>query len=479
MPQVNKTRENIEFLLGHEKVSFSFNGDITPTTTLLQYLRGSYKYKGTKEGCNIGDCGACTIVIAELNNNFLVYKAVNSCLLLLPQIHGKQIITVEHLINNGHLHPVQKAMVNLHASQCGFCTPGFVMSMFSLYKQVNKPSLEDIQETFAGNLCRCTGYNSILKAAFNAFDNKTPDHFELNIQNTIKTLQTIDNSSALFVNKTQTYYTPNNLNDALDYLKKHKQATIVNGATDEAIKLSKQYESDISIIDLNLIKDLNRIDEDNNNLNIGALVNLQDLHEYVGNIYPTFTELLLYFGSKQIRNRATLSGNIAAASPIGDTLPFLMAINAQIKLMGLGTERIVPIKQFIIGYHKTDLKQNELITEIIIPKAKSTNISATYKVSKRLDLDISSVSIGVKLKLNKQNVVIDISVFYGGMAEITKPAVALANFLLNKDWNEENVMAASKLIEKDFNPISDARAEAEGRIIMAQNLFIKFWHEHE
>lgn len=476
---MNNNKKHIDFLLGYKPINVVFDEIITPTTTLLQYLRSLYNLKGTKEGCNIGDCGACTIVIAEIVDNKLVYKAVNSCLILLPQIHGKQIITVEHLEYNNNLHPVQKAMIELHASQCGFCTPGFIMSLFSLYKQTNKPKLEDIQETFAGNLCRCTGYHSILKAAYKAFEiKKEVDHFEQNETITISKLQSFDNSSALFSNANQKYYTPKTLSDALSFIKVNPEAIIVNGGTDEALKFSKINDSEISIIDLNSITELNNISTENNTIHIGANVNLQQLQKYIAKHYPTFANVLLYFGSKQIRNKATLAGNIAGASPIGDTLPFLMAINAKIKIQTFSGERIIPINEFIIAYHKTDLKPNELITEVIIPKPESQNIVATYKLSKRLDLDISSVSIGVKLILTENKKVKDIVVYYGGMAEKTKRANSLCNYLINKEWNEKNVISASNLIEHDFNPISDARAEATGRMVMAKNLFIKFWNEH-
>lgn len=476
MTELNRTY--IEFLLGEKLVKINFNDTLTPTTTLLQYLRKTYHNKGTKEGCNVGDCGACTVVIAEPVNGKIEYKACNSCLMFLPQIHGKQIITVEHLEKNDKLHPVQQAMVDLDASQCGFCTPGFIMSLFSLYKERDQVSKEDILETFSGNLCRCTGYQSILNAAYSAFKNKVPDHFDQNESAIIKTLTNIDANNGIYTNSEQNYFASANLQDALNFKTENTNALILSGATDVGLKVTKNKELLPNIIDLTFVKELKYCKDAGANIEIGAQATLQEIKLFIEKYYPTFTELLNFFGAKQIRNRSTLAGNIASASPIGDTLPFLMAIKASVELQSLNAKRLVSITDFITGYRQTIADSTELITKIILPKPSSREVVKTYKLSKRLDLDISSVSMAVKLKLAKSKVVENIDVYYGGMSAYTQRANSLCEFLIGKEWSEEEVTQAIKLIDEDFTPISDARADAQGREIMARNLFLKFWTEN-
>lgn len=468
----------IQFLLGYKSTEIKFSDDLPPTTTLLQFLRADHNHKGTKEGCNVGDCGACTIVIAEIKNNRLSYQACNACLIFMPQIHGKQIITVEHLANQNQLHPVQSAMVEMGASQCGFCTPGFVMSLFGLYKNKSSINKEDILEAFAGNLCRCTGYQPIIEAAQKAFDIKTNDHFDENENTTIQKLLQINTESKVIKTKSHHYYQPSNLTDALAIKADLPHSIIISGATDVSLRVTKTHENISPILDLSKLNTLEYLRQSNSNIHIGSLTSLQSMKNAINEYYPAFSSLLTFFGSLQIRNKSTLAGNIGSASPIGDTLPFLMAIDASIMVQSLKNKRILKIREFITGYHQTLIEPNELISEIILPLPTSTNIIDTYKISKRKDLDISTVSIAVNLQLNAENKVSQIDIYYGGMSAFTQRAVHVCKQIKGKFWTKVNVQQAALELSKDFSPITDARATAQGRLIMAQNLFLKFWIEH-
>jgi len=476
MPQIT-TQNTIQFLLGYSYTKLTFTDNLPPTTTLLQFLRSDHKHKGTKEGCNVGDCGACTIIIAEIQNNRIIYRACNACLIFLPQIHGKQVITIEHLSHHNHLHPVQNAMIEMGASQCGFCTPGFVMSLFGLYKNKQTITDEDIFETFAGNLCRCTGYQTIIDAAKAAFINKTDDHFDKNEPNTIAILNRITHQNRVIDTNNFKYYSPSNLNEALAIKSDIQNLTIIGGATDVSLRVTKAHENLTPILDLTSVSELDYIQSENKKIRIGSLTTLQVIKEKLQDVFPEFSALLTYFGATQIRNKSTLAGNIGSASPIGDTLPFLMAIDASIILQSSESKRVLKLREFITGYHQTSLQPNELITEVVFP-LPGNNIVDTYKLSKRKDLDIATVSFAACVDLSTNNIVKKIDIYYGGMSAITKRASHLCDLLTGKTWTKDNVMLAKVELSKDFTPISDARATAEGRLIMAQNLFIKFWNEH-
>lgn len=475
----------IQFLLDDKitEIDFSIQSKYKTTTTVLNYLRSLSNHKGVKEGCAEGDCGACTIVIAEIGENEkLIYKTIDSCLVFLPMIHGKQLITIENLAisekNKKTLHPVQKLMVKESGSQCGYCTPGIVMSLFGIYKNYQNPTKEIIEDGLIGNLCRCTGYQPIIEAAQKACIYNGVDHFSKTESETIKLLKKINSKSETLIlkNRQQKYFKPFTLNEALRLRKENPNAIIINGSTDIALRQTKKNELFAEILDLSGVIELKKIKEENSSIVFGAGTTIEQIRNYSEEIFPSLNNILNVFGSLQIRNIATIGGNVCSASPIGDCLPVLFAYGAKIKLQSENSERIIAIEDFIIGYRQTDIKIDELITEIIIPKLDKTYFINSYKVSKRKDMDISTVSGAFKLKLNGEKV-FDILLVFGGMAAVTKRAKETEKLLIGKKWTRENIEIAMKTLAKEFTPLSDARSEAEFRNIAAKNLLLKFYLE--
>lgn len=471
------TSNQIVFVLNDELVTLNFSDQFgrTPTTTVLNYLRSRPGYSGTKEGCAEGDCGACTVVIGTLSDGKVSYSAIDSCLVFLPMLQGKQLLTVEHLGTSAELHPVQAAMVDTDGSQCGFCTPGFIMSLLALYKNHNNPSDDVIDDALTGNLCRCTGYRSIARAAALSCAGDGKDQFTVNEIETAKLLASIDNSSIVIETDNYEYLRPASLKEALEIKDRNPEVLIINGATDVALRVTKLKEHLPMILDLGNVVELKVIEEKTGELCIGAGVSLELIKGLVRDSLPALYSMLVVFGSKQIRELATLGGNLGSASPIGDMPPVLMAYNAVITLVSSEGEREIPMREFITGYRQTQRQDNELIKSIRIPLPSERARVISYKISKRKDLDISTVSGGFSLELSDDGNVSNICLAYGGMAAETKRAAKTEAALLGKPWIRESIDAATHCVDEDFQPISDARAEAEGRAVMARNLLLKFW----
>ena len=452
--------------------------DVDPNETLLNYIREKLNKTGTKEGCAEGGCGACTVVLGYLKNNKIFYQSVNACIVFLPTIHGKQLILVEDLVGkDGSLHPVQKSMVNFHGSQCGFCTPGFVMSLFSMYKNFSSFDKKIIKNSIAGNLCRCTGYQPIINAAKSLNNKNKVDQFYQTKNETIKLLKIINKkNNSLTINRVdKKYFAPQTINELKILLKKYPKSKILSGGTDLSLIVTKERKTINSIIYINSIKELNYIKKNKKYIEIGATTPLIEFESEIIKHYPDFKDILERYGSVQIRNVATIAGNIATASPIGDTLPLLLALNAKIVISNPKNDKILYLKDFFINYRKTKLKNGQFIKLIKIPLLQN-NIFKAYKISKRIDDDISAVCASFNLNI-KNNIIVSISIAYGGMAAIPKKALQCEKSLLNKDLSEKNINIAQKFLEKDFNPIDDMRASSQYRMKIAKNLLFKCFQE--
>ena len=463
-------KNEIEFILNDELIKIN---NVDTNVSVLNYLRIDKRLTGTKEGCASGDCGACTAIIAELKNNKLEYKAINTCIMFLYSLHGKQLITVEHL-SNSKLHPVQQSMVDNHGSQCGFCTPGFVMSMFGMYKDKVKPSNQNIDEYLAGNLCRCTGYNSIKKAAKKMYSYGRKDKFSKNENKIIKLLKKIKHNDILISKNNNKFYIPINLKNLIQYTQNNKQYKFVTGGTDIALEVTKKNNTINSLIYLGNNKDLNYIKIKKNYINIGSATPINKIIPILKKYYPSFAEMFYRYGSTQIRNVASIGGNLGSASPIGDSLPALLALNAKLILQSKN-QRLLDIKDFFKAYRKTALKNKEFIKEIRIPILKS-HIFKCYKISKRIDDDISSLFVAYLMKL-KNNIIIDINIAYGGMDSIPNFAFKTQKYLIGKEFNLKNIEKSKKLIEKDFNPLTDVRASSTYRKLVSKNLMDRLFLE--
>ena len=446
-----------------------------PNETILNHIRLELKKTGTKEGCAEGGCGACTVVVGELKKNKIIYKTINSCIAFTTSLEGKHLLVIEDLTQkNGSLHPVQSAMINFHGSQCGFCTPGFIMSLFSMYKNKTSYDKKTIEESISGNLCRCTGYRPIIDAAKSLKKNK-PDQFKKNEKKTISLLKKIRPKNISINNKFKKYFAPKTITELKKIIKKNRDAEFLSGGTDMSLIVTKQKKDIKNIIYLNSIDELNYIKEKVNYIEVGATTPLSKFELIIKKYYPDFDRILKRYGSVQIRNVATLAGNIATASPIGDSLPLLLSLDASISIESFNKKMTIPIKDFFIGYRKTKLRKGYFISSIKIPIFKK-NIFKAYKISKRIDDDISSVCASFNLEIVNKKIK-DIKIAYGGMAAIPKRAFYCEKMLLNSSFSEDTILKAQKSLEKDFQPIDDMRASKDYRVEIAKNLLTKCFVE--
>ena len=443
--------------------------------TILNYVRTKLKKTGTKEGCAEGGCGSCTVVLGELIENNITYKAINSCIAFVPSLEGKQLILVEDLISKDELHPVQKAMVNYHGSQCGFCTPGFVMSLFAMYKNYSSYKEDIIKDSIQGNLCRCTGYRPIIDAAKSLNKENKFDHFSKNKKITLSLLRKIKQRSITIINDNKKYFAPKSVDELKKILRQEPNSKLLSGGTDVSLIVTKERKDLNSLIYMNSINELNYIKENNSYIEVGATTPLINFESFVKKYFPDFSQILKRYGSVQIRNVCTIAGNIATASPIGDTLPLLQALDSQIVIKDKNKTQILPLNGFFISYRKTKLKKGQFIHSIRIPLLKK-NIFKAYKISKRIDDDISSVCASFNIEINN-NKIKKIKIAYGGMSSIPKRAVNCEKILLNSFLSNKTINKAKKFLEKDFKPITDARASNKYRMEVAKNLLEKCFLE--
>jgi xanthine dehydrogenase small subunit len=439
--------------------------EFAPDTMLLEYLRLTEKSKGTKEGCNEGDCGACTVVLGTPQNGGMRYQAVNACILMLGQIHGKELITVDDLAQNGVLHPVQQAMVDAHASQCGFCTPGFVMSLFSLAHEDRTVDRADVVEQIAGNLCRCTGYRPIIDAGLSVCQ-KVDDHWSRAQSATAKILNTVDDD--LFAGDEVSFFAAPTSAEKLALLcSKYPSATIVSGATDVGLWVNKQMRSQRQIIYTGRAEDFSGVTDHGTYLSIAAGTTLSDAHQTLSLISVDLGELMRRFGSRHVRASGTVGGNIANGSPIGDLAPALIALGATLHLRH-GTEtRHMKLEDFFVAYGKQDRSVGEVVWRIDVPKPKSDQVFKCYKISKRFDDDISAL-MGAFLFTLARDRIISVRIAFGGMAATPKRALQTEAALV-----EKNLQEALLVTVNDYAPLTDMRASAEYRNEIANALLHK------
>jgi xanthine dehydrogenase small subunit len=440
--------------------------------TLLEYLRASRR-TGTKEGCADGDCGACTVaVVGQDAEGKPHYQAMNSCILPLGSLTGKDIITVEG-ISNGYLHPVQEAMVKTGGSQCGYCTPGFIMSMFASYYdgKVDGSSVE-------GNLCRCTGYLPIRKAMQLLGKPSEEDDF-LNRLN-VKSERLKVNAS--FNLQPSTFNLPTSLSEVFDLLEQHPNATLIAGGTDLGLELSHHRKTFERLISLEHIAELKVSSNTDDALEIGAGVSLTHIEKKLHGIFPALDEMIHWFAARQIRNRATIGGNLGTASPIGDLPPVLLSLDASVKLASKSGEHVVPLSKFFTGYRQTLLQQGEVIVSVILPKELSRGaikrFSQAYKVAKRGTDDISSVAASFVIDIDRNDSIVHARLAYGGVAATPARALEVESSLIGKRWNKKTVQLAKEKLSTTFQPLSDFRASATYRNKLVANLFEKFFVEH-
>jgi xanthine dehydrogenase small subunit len=458
-------RNSIRFLRKGQVVKL---GSISPMTTLLDYLRLEEKSKGTKEGCNEGDCGACTVALGSLEDGRVVYEPVNACILLLGQIDGKELVTVDDLAINGKLHPVQKAFVDNHASQCGFCTPGFVMSLFTLYHAGKKPTRQEIVDHIAGNLCRCTGYRPIVDAAVKSCTGKPADAWAAAAKATGAQLAALNDGADVFVGDASTFFAaPATFESLAKLCAEHPDATIVAGATDVGLWITKQLRTLPKIIYVGRAKGLDSIIDQDTHISIGASATYADAESHLALIDPDIGEVIRRIGAKQVRASGTVGGNIANGSPIGDTPPMLIALGAKLHLRHGGNERHMPLEDFFVAYGKQDRAPGELVWRVDVPKLKANEVFRAYKLTKRFDQDISAVMSAFKFTLDGRKIK-SARIAFGGMAATPKRAaqaeLALRGVSLDAPENWERAIAA---LAADFQPIDDMRASAEYRLVAA------------
>lgn len=459
----------IRFLLDGDVVELR---DVDPTRTVLQYLREDLRRKGTKEGCAEGDCGACTVVLAELDKSGrdVELKAINSCIQFLPTLDGKELITVESLSDGGELHPVQAAMVRNHGSQCGFCTPGFVMSMYALYETSANPGRQEIDDALSGNLCRCTGYRPIVAAAQEMYE--LP---KVTRESHVAALQGLARETAFSTHHNgRTFHAPTNADEFATLLQADPEATILAGGTDVGLWVTKQHRELRSIIYTGRITELSDVLVGATHIDIGAAATLSDVVPVIVEHYPGFDELFRRFASPPIRNAGTLGGNIANGSPIGDSMAALMVVDTSLILRCGDAEREILLNDFYHDYMVNDLQPGEFLARIRIPLPTEDATIVSQKWSKRFDQDISAICTAYSLVLDGGKAV-SFRMACGGMAATVRRAAKVEAAIVGAVWNEKTIETACTALGQDFAPISDMRASADGRLRACQNLMRRFF----
>ncbi len=450
--------------------------DAAPTRTVLEWLREEAHCTGTKEGCAEGDCGACTVVVGRLDEaDQLQLQPVNACIQFLPTLDGKALFTVEDLAADGPLHPTQQAMVDCHGSQCGFCTPGIVMSLWACYRRHQdagtRATRQQLADDLSGNLCRCTGYRPILDAGERMFDLPAPDFDTAPV---VQALTALRRDAPL--SNWRGFHAPRLLSEFAALREALPQARVLAGSTDIGLWVTKQFKPLPEMIFIGEVAELQRIEVIGGELHIGAAASLEAAWTALVQRWPVLRDLWLRFASLPIRVAGTMGGNIANGSPIGDCAPVLMALGADLILARGARQRRLPLGAFYLDYMKNALEPGEFVQAIVVPAPRADVAVRAYKISKRFDCDISAVSMGLALRLEGERVA-EVRFAFGGLAAIVKRAAQTEAAVLGQPWSEATMRAAMAALAEDFKPLTDMRASAGYRLQVAQNLLQRFWLE--
>jgi len=478
---MHRSNHAVRFILDDEVFTLP-NPD--PNRTLLQFLREDICRTGTREGCAEGDCGACTVLLgAACETGRIHYRSVNACLRFLPTVDGMSVVTVESLSRtHEQLHPVQQAMVDAHASQCGFCTPGFVMSLFDLYLNHPDAQRSDVIRAISGNLCRCTGYRPIIEAGCRMQQYPEPRRWsraDAESDARHEQMKAIERHECLELIQDKRFRSPRHLEELAGLYASDPEAVILAGGTDVGIGVNNQFKTLNSIIYIGEVRELQQIEkQEDGSLNIGAAVCMEDALSALTEVYPSLKELHQRFASPPIRHSATLAGNIANGSPVGDSIPVLLALGASLWLNRDSQRRLMALGDFYHGYHQTTLEKGEFIEAVHIPASESCAMVAAYKVSKRTAQDISAVCCGFRVVLDSNRHIGTVRLAYGGLAAFPKRARTMEATLDSMPWSLDAIKRASAMLEQDFTPMTDMRATSDYRLVVARNLLMRFFLEH-
>lgn len=475
-------RNSIRFLLNDQVVELS---DVRSTTTLLEFLRLDKALTGTKEGCNEGDCGACTVLVGRLGPEGLTYQSLNACIRFVGSLDGCHVVTVESLAVRGRLHPVQQAMMDYHGSQCGFCTPGIVMSLYALWMTNPHPNEAEIETALQGNLCRCTGYEPIIKAAkaISTYGSPVDDLLTSERARITERLQSWQDEVLVHVYASseagsERFFIPSTSEQLADILSEHTDATVIAGATDVGLWVNKDHRSISPAVFIGNMNALQSITVTDDTVTVGAGVSYSAFVPVMKEHFPHMDELWWRIGGEQVRNMGTIGGNIANGSPIGDSPPGLITLGATLTLRSKQGARTLPLEEFFVTYGKQDRRPGEFVESISIPKPSSGSLNAVYKISKRRDEDISALCGAFSITVS-QGKVSAARIAFGGMAGTPKRAIHVEEALVGKPWTIETIEAAKPAFAEDYQPLSDWRATAEYRLLTAQNLLTRFFLESQ